>query len=96
MGYVRVITEAQNLDRQLDAIKKHEVDHIYNEKMTGTKKENIQCIVDTLQVMQMAMREIAGQIQSGNFYLSDESYVELKRDYLALVVTVVDIVNGGA
>lgn len=32
-------TEAQNLDRQLDALKKYGVDVIYNEKMTGTKKD---------------------------------------------------------
>lgn len=38
-GYARVSTEAQNLDRQLDALKKYGVDQIYNEKMTGTKKE---------------------------------------------------------
>lgn len=38
-GYARVSTEAQNLDRQIDALKKYGVDVIYNEKMTGTKKE---------------------------------------------------------
>ena len=38
-GYARVSTESQNLDRQLDALQKYGVDHIYNEKMTGTKKE---------------------------------------------------------
>ncbi len=38
-GYARVSTEAQNLDRQLDALKRYGVDIIYNEKMTGTKKE---------------------------------------------------------
>ena len=37
-GYARVSTEAQNLDRQIDALKKYGVDHIYHEKMTGTKK----------------------------------------------------------
>ena len=37
-GYARVSTESQNLDRQIDALKKYGVDHIYNEKMTGTKK----------------------------------------------------------
>lgn len=37
-GYARVSTEAQNLDRQLDALKKYGVDMIYNEKMSGTKK----------------------------------------------------------
>ena len=38
-GYARVSTESQNLDRQIDALKKYGVDHIYNEKMTGTKKD---------------------------------------------------------
>lgn len=38
-GYARVSTEIQNLDRQMDALKKYGVDIIYNEKMTGTKKE---------------------------------------------------------
>lgn len=38
-GYARVSTEQQNLDRQLDALQKHGCDIIYNEKMTGTKRE---------------------------------------------------------
>ena len=37
-GYARVSTEAQNLDRQMDVLKKYGVDFIYNEKMTGTKR----------------------------------------------------------
>lgn len=38
-GYARVSTEQQNLDRQLDLLKAHGVDYIYNEKMTGTRKD---------------------------------------------------------
>lgn len=38
-GYARVSTEQQNLDRQLDALQKYGVDIIFNEKMTGTKRE---------------------------------------------------------
>lgn len=38
-GYARVSTEQQNLDRQLDALKKYGVDMVYNEKMTGTKRD---------------------------------------------------------
>lgn len=38
-GYARVSTEQQNLDRQLDALRKYGVDVIYNEKMTGTKRD---------------------------------------------------------
>ena len=37
-GYARVSTEQQNLDRQLDMLQQYGVDHIYNEKMTGTKR----------------------------------------------------------
>jgi DNA invertase Pin-like site-specific DNA recombinase len=38
-GYARVSTEAQNLDRQIDALEKYGVNQIYNEKMTGTKRD---------------------------------------------------------
>lgn len=38
-GYARVSTESQNLDRQLDALNRYGVDKIYNEKMTGTKRD---------------------------------------------------------
>jgi DNA invertase Pin-like site-specific DNA recombinase len=38
-GYARVSTEQQTLDRQLDALQKYGVNQIYNEKMTGTKKD---------------------------------------------------------
>lgn len=38
-GYARVSTEQQNLDRQIDALKQYGVDMIYNEKMTGTKRD---------------------------------------------------------
>ena len=37
-GYARVSTEQQNLDRKLDMLQKYGVDFIYNEKMTGTKR----------------------------------------------------------
>lgn len=39
VGYARVSTVEQNLDRQIDALKKYGVDLIYSEKMTGTKKD---------------------------------------------------------
>lgn len=39
VGYARVSTEQQNLDRQLDMLNKYGVDKIYTEKMTGTKRD---------------------------------------------------------
>lgn len=69
---------------------------VYSNVVVVGKKENIQRIVDSLQEMQMVMKEVAGQIQSGDFSISEEGYQELKRDYLALVVTIVDIVDVAA
>ena len=37
-GYARVSTEQQNLDRQIDMLQQYGVDYLYNEKMTGTKR----------------------------------------------------------
>lgn len=54
---------------------------LYSNIVMVGKKENIQRIVDSLQEMQIVMKEIAGQIQSGDFSLPDESYQELKRDF---------------
>ena len=39
IGYARVSTESQNLNRQLDSLKKYGAEQIFTEKMTGTKKE---------------------------------------------------------
>lgn len=37
LGYARVSTDSQNLDRQIDALRSYKVDEILTEKMTGTK-----------------------------------------------------------
>lgn len=39
LGYARVSTDGQNLDRQIDALNKYGVDILFNEKMSGTKRE---------------------------------------------------------
>ncbi len=39
IGYARVSTLEQNLDRQLDLLKAQGVEKVYTEKMTGTKRE---------------------------------------------------------
>lgn len=39
IGYARVSTLDQNLDRQIDALEKYGVDKIIEEKYTGTKKD---------------------------------------------------------
>lgn len=46
---------------------------VYSNIVVVGKKENIQRIVDALQEMQIVMREIAGQILSGDFSLSKKA-----------------------
>lgn len=69
---------------------------IYSNIVVVGTKENIRRIVDTAQEMQNTMKELAGLIQSGEFVLSDESYRELKGDYLAFVLAMLDILDGAA
>lgn len=51
-GYARVSTTDQNLDRQIDQLSKEGCERIYQEKITGTKKERPE-----LQRMMDALRE---------------------------------------
>lgn len=69
---------------------------IYSNIVVVGTKENIRRIVYTAQEMQNTMKELAGLIQSGEFVLSDESYRELKGDYLAFVLAMLDILDGAA
>lgn len=47
---------------------------IYSNIVVVGKQENIKRIVDSLQEMQYVMKEIAGQLESGDFSLSGDSY----------------------
>lgn len=38
MGYARVSTQDQNLERQIDVLQSYGIDRLYTEKMSGTKK----------------------------------------------------------
>jgi hypothetical protein len=67
---------------------------MYNRIVVVGKKENIKKLIDELQEMNNVMTEIAGQIMSGNFILEGESFNEMKEEYLALVRTIVDYING--
>lgn len=69
---------------------------IYSNIVVVGKQENVKRIVDELQEMQCTMKEIVRQLQSGDFSLSEDAYEEMKEDYLAMAITVVDIVNGAA
>lgn len=69
---------------------------IYSNICMVGKKENIERIVDSVEEMQITMKEIVSQLSAGDFSVSEESYEEFRNDMLALAVTVVDILNGAA
>ena len=69
---------------------------IYSNIVVVGNQINVKRIVDALQEMQYTMKEIVRQLQSGDFSLSESTYKEMREDYLAMVITVVDIVNGAA
>lgn len=69
---------------------------IYSNICVVGTRENIQRIVDALQEMQIVMKEIAGELKSGDFSLPDASFQEFRNDLLAVSITTVDIVNGAA
>ena len=69
---------------------------IYSNIVVVGKKETVKRIVDSLQEMQYVMKEIVGQMQSGDFSMSEDTFENMKSEYLALVITVLDIINGAA
>ena len=69
---------------------------IYSNIVVVGTKQRVQYLVEELRETQIVMKEITEQILSGDFSMSGESYKELKEDYLAFVITMVDILNGAA
>ena len=61
----------------------------------GTK-ERIQRIVGEAQEMRDVLKDVAGQIISGSITLSDRYFQEMKEEYLAFAVAMVDILDGAA
>ena len=69
---------------------------IYSNIVVVGTKQRVQYLVEELRETQIVMKEITEQILSGDFSMSEESYKELKEDYLAFMITMVDILNGAA
>lgn len=68
-----------------------------NEKIVVVgKKETVQLILDELQDMKNTLEEIAGQLLARKNVLSKEAFSEMEKEYLALIITVIEIVNGAA
>ena len=69
---------------------------IYSNIVVVGKRQRIQYFVEELREMQIVMKEIAEQMLFGDFSMTEDSYKEMKADYLAFIITMVDILNGAA
>lgn len=69
---------------------------VYSRICVVGKKENIAIIVRAVRDMQLTMMEIAEDLKQGDFKLTDEAFAEMKDEFLALAVTLVEILNGAA
>ena len=67
-GYARVSTDAQSLDRQIDALNKYGVDELLTEKMTGTKRSRPE--LDRL-IDKMPVQFGAASFRACHFLLED-------------------------
>lgn len=63
--------------------------------VVGTEK-NVKKIVDSVQEMQYIMKEIASSLTVGDFPLSTETFNEMSMRYIAVCLSVVDILDGAA
>lgn len=69
---------------------------IYSNIVVVGKRQRIQYLIEELREMQIVMKEIAEQMLFGDFSMTEDSYKEMKADYLAFIITMVDILNGAA
>jgi len=69
---------------------------IYSHICLVGKKENIQAIVDKTHNMAVLLNETTDLVKAGDFCIEDDSYIEMKRDFLAFLITLTDILNGAA
>lgn len=83
IGYARVSTEEQNLDRQIDILKQAGCDRIYEEKVSGIKKERTE------------LNKILDQIRTGDVIIISD-LTRLSRSVKDLFSLVEQIEEKGA
>ncbi len=69
---------------------------IYSNICVVGTAENVQRIVAALYETQQVMREVVGQMESGDFSMSEEGFEDMRSKMLATLTVAVDIINGAA
>ena len=69
---------------------------IHSRIEVAVTKKHMQRIIGEVQEMRDVMKDIAEQMMFGNIALSDKYFQEMKEEYLALAVSIVNILNGAS
>lgn len=69
---------------------------IYSNICVVGNAKNIKKIVDSIQEMQYVMQEIASRLTVGDFPLSTETFHEMSKRYIAICLSIIDILDGAA
>lgn len=67
---------------------------LYNRIVVVGKKENVKKIVDELKEMKNVISEIAGQMTSGGLSITEETFNEMKEEYISLIRFAMDYLEG--
>ncbi|SEG88341.1 Resolvase, N terminal domain [Bacillus sp. ok061] len=87
-GYARVSTEEQNLDMHIDALQQYGIDKLYQEKMTGTKKDRPQ-LEELLKVLRKGDKIVVYKLD--RISRSTKHLIELREKFKELGVDFISI-----
>lgn len=89
-GYARVSTEEQNLDMQIDALQQYGVEKLYQEKMTGIKKDRPQ-LEELLKVLRKGDKIVIYKLD--RISRSTKHLIELSEKFKELGVDFISILD---
>lgn len=69
---------------------------IYSNICVVGDKRNVQKILDAVQDMRCEIKDIASQLMAGDVVLSEDGFSEMKMEYLAMCLALVEILDGAA
>ena len=69
---------------------------IYSNICVVGDKRHIQRIVDSIQDMTSELRWLASSLNAGELLLSDDGFEEMKKQYIAFCIAMVEILNGAS
>lgn len=87
-GYASVSTEEQNLDMQIDALQQYGIDKLYQEKMTGIKKDRLQ-LEELLKVLRKGDKIVVYKLD--RISRSTKHLIELSEKFKELGVDFISI-----